>query len=86
MSGKTVIKGLDMSSEDDGGWNIEGSTDISMTLFGNSLQTWAIAQGRDVNVDEAALAFNVTPSIIRLAVKHHAWMYLSGDEIEHEGY
>jgi hypothetical protein len=46
---------------------------------------WACCQGRTVTVQEAALAFNATEDVIRQAVEDHYWMYLDGDNIEHEG-
>lgn len=54
--------------------------------FSHAVQMWAICQGRAVvTVQEAALAFNATPEVIRQAVEAHYWMYLDGDRIEHEG-
>lgn len=56
---------------------------------GNAIQAWCICQGRPVTVTEAATAFNVTPAMIREAVREHYWMLLSGEGddaiIEHEG-
>lgn len=80
-----VITALDDSAIDDGGWNCDGSGNISIGLFGNAIQVWAVAQDRPVTVQEAAVAFNTTPAIIRQAVESHYWMFLSGDIIEHDG-
>lgn len=55
-------------------------------LFSNALQVWAYAQGRVVTVDDAALAFNVPPEVIRRAVEWHYWLFITeGDVIESEG-
>lgn len=55
-------------------------------LFATAVQVWSIAQGRAVTVNEAALAFNVQPALIRQAVDYHYFMFLGdGDTIEHEG-
>lgn len=80
-----MIEALDVSEDDDGGWNLEGSGNPSVSLFSSALQVWAACQEESVTVDAAALAFNVRPELIRQAIDHHPWMYLSGDVIEHEG-
>jgi len=67
------------------GWDHENGLPTSR-YFGNAVQVWAIAQDRPVTVSDAALAFNVTPDLIRRAVEDHEWMYLgSGELIEHDG-
>jgi ribosomal protein L40E len=83
--GTPWITHLEAGVDDDGGWNLETSGMPSEVLFSNALQVWASAQNRPVKVDEAALAFNVAPTLIRQAVEAHYWLYLAGDEIEHEG-
>ena len=55
------------------------------TAFGNALQMWAACQGRAVTVQEAAMTFNAVPEVIRQAVEDHPWMFLDGDNIEHDG-
>ena len=55
------------------------------SFFGSALQVWSCLQGRPTTVNEAALTFNVPPELIRQAVEDHSWMFLSGDEIEHDG-
>lgn len=80
------IEALDTSEDDDGGWNIEGSGLLSVALFGTAIQVWCFAQPSELaTVNQAALAFNVSPDLIRQAVDAHYWMYLAGDQIEHEG-
>ena len=80
------ITALDNSNDDDLGWNLHGSGNPSITIFGSAVQVWAVAQGRDVSVEEAALAFNVRPEIIVHAVDDHPWMSIGPDGvIEHEG-
>lgn len=59
-------------------------------IAGNAIQVWSLCQGRTVTVAEAALAFNVTPSLILAAVEDHYWMLIGvnaagEDTIEHEG-
>lgn len=67
------------------GFDLE-TGDVRISHFANAVQVWALAQARDVvTVDEAAAAFNVTPEIIREAVDHHGYMFLDGDNIEHDG-
>lgn len=55
--------------------------------LGQALQVWSNAQDREkVNVQEAALAFNVGLEEIRQAVNDHYWMFVgAGDTIEHDG-
>ena len=66
-------------------WNHE-TGNPSVSLFANALQVWAVAQNRlGISVDEAALAFNVKPELIRQAVEWHPWMFHVGGAIEHEG-
>lgn len=80
-----MIENLDTSSEHRNAWNADGEPGIS--LFSNAIQVWAIAQDRGgLTINEAALAFNVRPDLIRQAVEDHPWMFVgSGDVIEHEG-
>lgn len=66
------------------GWCFESGMPTEQ-LFASALQVWAIAQENDPTVADAALAFNVTPFLIRQAIEAHAFMYLSGETIEHEG-
>ncbi len=61
----------------------EGRPTISH--FANAIQVWAYLQGRGVTVLEAAMTFNAKPEVVRAAVEYHAWMFLDGDSIEHEG-
>ena len=80
------ITALDDSDDDDGGWNLEASGNVSGILFGNALSVWTVAQARPVSVSEAALAFNVQPKLIRQAVEGHYWMFINAaGEIEHDG-
>jgi hypothetical protein len=60
---------------------------VSRDDFANALQIWSVMQNRfeQVTVNEAALAFNTSPEIIRRAVADHYWMDLQGDIIVHEG-
>jgi hypothetical protein len=54
--------------------------------FGNAVQVWAIAQDRPVTITDAALAFNVSPDLVRRAVEDHCWMMVGeNDLIEHDG-
>lgn len=85
-TGVQMITALDDSPEDDRAWNLEGSGNVSATYFANALQVYCCAQNRDVSIDEAALAFNVTPAIIRQAVEQHYFMFEDADgTIGHEG-
>jgi hypothetical protein len=68
----------------DNSWDHDSGTP-GLNLFANAVQVWAVLQERPVTVNDAALAFNATPDVIRQAVEHHAWMFLDGDTIEHEG-
>ena len=79
------ITALDTSEDDDGAWNHDGSEMPSARLFGDALQVWSVAQNRSVTTQEAALAFNVPVNVIIEAVKHHHWMFLTGEIIEHDG-
>lgn len=80
------ITALDVSDDDDLGFNMDGSGDISVIHFGNAIQVWAFAQDREVKIAEAALAFNVRPELICQAIENHAWMSANAaGEIEHEG-
>lgn len=63
-------------------WSQDG---VGIALFYNALQVWSVAQNRPTTVDEAALAFNTTPAIIRQAVEGSYWMFIVDDVIEHEG-
>lgn len=72
-------------ADDDLGWDHDTGAP-GLTLFSNALQVWCAMQDRtDVTVDEAAVAFKVTPRQIKQAVNAHYWMYLEGDVIMHEG-
>lgn len=62
--------------------------------FGAAVQVWSVAQDRPTTVGEAALAFNVTPELVRQAVEDGStWMFLGGPDdapltertIEHDG-
>jgi hypothetical protein len=67
-------------------WDVEETGLPGIALFANALQVWAMAQNRvEVTVQEAALAFNTTEAVIRQAVEWHAWMFLNGDFIDHDG-
>lgn len=78
-----------LATEDDAryGWDIEGDGMPGVGFFGNAVQVWAIAQNRmDITINEAALAFNVAPNLIRQAVEEHPWMFIGNDDvIEHDG-
>ena len=79
-----MIESLDTNIEGPD-WNLE-TGEPSIVLFANAVQVWAVCQDSPrVTVDAAALAFNVKPELIRQAVEHHAWMFLCGQAIEHEG-
>ncbi len=80
-----MIEILDTSDEHRNSWNADGEPGVS--LFGIAIQVWAIAQDRGgVTINEAALAFNVRPDLIRQAVEDHPWMFVGRDDvIEHEG-
>jgi len=81
-----MITALDDSREDDRGWNLEGSGNVSATYFANAVQVYCCAQNRAVSIDEAANVFNVTPAIIRQAVEQHYFMFEEPDgTIGHEG-
>lgn len=68
------------------GWDIEGTQQVGIRLFGNALQVWVILQGRHpVTVKEASLAFRATSGRVREAVDEHPWMYIDGENIEHDG-
>lgn len=67
------------------GWDQETGMPTS-SFFGGAVQLWSLAQDRPVTVREAALAFNVTPDLMRQAINDHPWMLLGGSEkIEHDG-
>lgn len=84
--GEPWITHLETSLEGMDNWNLETSGMPGVALFGAALQVWLGAQNREgITVDEAALAFNVRPEIIRQAVETHYWMFLSGDVIEQDG-
>lgn len=54
--------------------------------FANAVQMWSYCQGgRTTTVQEAAQVFNATEAVIRQAVEDHPWMFLDGDNIEHDG-
>ena len=72
-------------SSDTEDWDTD-ETIPTVSLFAKALQVWSVCQNRvDVTVNEAALAFNTTPAVIKEAVEWHPWMFLAGDVIEHEG-
>lgn len=52
---------------------------VRWPAFGEAVSIWAWCQQRPISVAEAALAFNVAPSLIALAIEEHAWMYTVGD-------
>jgi len=59
-------------------------------LAATALQVWSLCQQRArVTVEEAALAFNVAPAMIREAADGHHWMMIvhevGADLIQHEG-
>lgn len=67
------------------GWDVETGmpTDIH---FANAIQVWSTAQDRPTSVQEAALAFNVTPGLVAAAIDAHPWMFVGHDDlIEHDG-
>lgn len=89
-----VTRLVDEDGEDERGftrrdsWNQDRDEDAApgISLFANALQVWTMAQNKQVvTVHEAALSFNVRPEIIIQAVNYHAWMFLDGDLIEHDG-
>ena len=74
-----------LDADIDIGWNLDTGAP-ALLMFSNAVQVWAIGQGREVTVSEAALAFNVEPKLIRQAVEDHPWMFIGNDDvIEHEG-
>jgi len=61
-----------------------GIADIG--TFGRAVQFWSYAQNRKTTVEEAALVFNVAPSLMKLVIESHPWMEVEPDgEIYHEG-
>ena len=76
---------LDRTHEGDvNGWDESGNPTV--TTFGNALQVWASAQDSPPTINDAALAFNVEPGLIRQAISEHYWMFIGkNDIIEHEG-
>jgi hypothetical protein len=73
------------ADDDSGGWDMETGRP-SISLFANALQVWSLAQDRPPTENEAALAFNVTPALIREAIDFHMCMLPGLDGvIEHEG-
>ena len=67
------------------GWNHDTGMP-GIALFANAVQIWAIAQNRDITVNDAAMSFNVAPDLIRQAADWHYWMSVgAGDIIKHEG-
>ena len=81
----SFITYLETEGDDCLGWNHHTGAP-GVVLFGNAVQVWSIAQGRDVTVQEAALAFNVEPKLIRQAVDDHPWMLINDcDVIDHDG-
>lgn len=85
MTGEPWITHLDSSEEYRDRWNHDTGMP-GVALFANAVQVWVGAQNRTVTVNDAALAFNVAPHLIRQAVEWHYWLYLGpGDTIEQEG-
>lgn len=87
---KITAFGADAGSWNCGAWNSgpddDGSGNPGVTLFGNALSVWALCQEHYPSVDEAALAFNVAPDLIREAVEADHWMFINVDgKIEHDG-
>lgn len=80
----TKITHFAQTESKNGGWDLETGMPTS-AYFGNALQVWSLAQDRPVTVAEAALAFNVTPALIRECIDDDSWMYLDGEWIEHDG-
>lgn len=74
----------DFGPEEDG-WDAGETCLPGIGIFANALQVWALCQADPVTVDTAAAGFNVPHEMIRRAVEHHYWMFLDGDNIEHEG-
>lgn len=85
MAGNPCITHLDTRDEHRHDFNlVTGQPGVG--LFANALSVWAWAQNRKITVNDAALAFNVAPALIRQAVEYHYWMFLgTGGIIEHEG-
>lgn len=65
-------------------WDIDNDLPCQ-TGFCNTLSMWSWMQRRPTSVDEAAMVFNCTREVILQAVESHMWLYLDGDNIEHEG-
>ena len=76
-----------LQDDEPDGWDLDGTGMPGASLFARALSVWLHAQNRTgITVGEAALAFNVTPEIIRHAVDEHAWLLLGPDDvIESEG-
>ncbi len=66
-------------------WDHEGDGMPGLTLLANAVQVWSCLQNRQTTVQECAAAFNIDEDQARKAVQGHYWMYLNGDNIEHEG-
>lgn len=70
---------------DDRDWNLE-TGEPCLGFFSRAVQCWAWLQDRKTTINEAALAFNVTPAQVRAAVDDHPWMFVGADAaIEHDG-
>ena len=55
-------------------------------VISGAVQVWSILQGRATTINEAALTFNVQPTILRAAINDHPWMGVNDkDVIWHEG-
>lgn len=72
------------ASDDHDGWD-QDTGEPTIGHFTQALEAWSWLQHRPTTVQEAALAFNVPPELIRQSVDWAGWMYLDGDVIEHEG-
>jgi len=75
-------------------WYAQPGCHLYTGYFANAVQVWSsLQEPEDVSVGTAALAFNCAAEIIKQAVEHHPYMYLSADEgdplhehkIEHDG-
>ena len=84
-SEKPVYTHLETGDEHCYGFNLDTGMP-GVGLFANAVSVWAWGQARPVTINDAALAFNVAPDLVRQAVEHNHWMFIgAGDIIEHEG-
>lgn len=72
-------KGVPFADDEQDSWDQQTGMP-TRTFAANALQVWSVFQNRPVTVEEAALAFNLTPSQIRQLVTVHLWMYLEAGE------